>query len=157
MSKPKTDDVEAHAKAMKMLEAEMAFRRGEIMLRKNDYNGAIAELEIAVSSNPSEGEHLAYLTWARICAGQINHASAKPIFQEAVKLSPKCARAHYYLGLSQKEENEVDKAYNSFRKAHELDTRMLEAEREMRLINMRKEKKQRESKKPGFFDRFLKK
>jgi hypothetical protein len=158
LSNPKSsDDTEAHAKAMKMLEAEMAFRRGEILLRKNDYNGAIAELEIAVTSNPTEGEHLAYLTWARICAGQITYPAARPMFQQSVRLSPKCARAHYYLGICLKEENEVDRAYNSFKAAHELDARMLEAEREMRLINMRKEKKKRESKKPGFFDKFLKK
>jgi curved DNA-binding protein CbpA len=156
LGKPKSDDAEAHAKAMRMLEAEMAFRRGEILLRKNDYMGAIAELELAVISNPSEGEHLAYLTWARLCAGQIDHPTARPIFQEAAKLSPKCARAHYFLGLSLKEANEIDRAYSAFRLAHELDQRMLDAEREMRLINMRKEKQKRTSK-PSFLDRLLKK
>jgi hypothetical protein len=156
MTKPKTDQAEAHAKAMKMLEAEMAFRRGEILLRKNDYMGAIAELEVAVSSNPTEGEHLAFLTWARVCAGQIDHPTARPIFAEAVKLSPKCARAHYFLGLSLKEANEIDKAYHAFKNAQELDQRMLDAEREMRLINMRKEKQKRTSK-PSFLDRLLKK
>src|SRR5207244_11676108 len=129
-----------HAKAMKMLEAEMAFRRGEILMRKNDYNGALPELQAAVASNPTEGEHLAYLTWVKLCLGQLNHASARPIFQESVKLSPKCARAYYLLGLCLKEENEVDKSYNAFKKAHDLDPRMLDAEREMRLNNMRKDK-----------------
>jgi len=52
-----------------------------------------------------------------------------------------------------KEEKDVDRAYNTFRKAHELDPRLLDAEREMRLINMRKEK---EKSGGGFFDRFRK-
>ena len=39
-----------------------------------------------------------------------------------------------------------------FKKAHELNARLLDAEREMRLINMRKEKE----KGGGFFDRFRK-
>jgi tetratricopeptide (TPR) repeat protein len=134
-------DAEAHTKAMKMLEAEMAFRRGEIAMRKNDYQSALVELETAVQSNPAEGEHLAYLTWVKLCLGQLSHAAARPTFQEAVKLSPGCARAYYFLGICLKEENEIDKAYNAFRKAQELDARMLDAEREMRLINMRKEKK----------------
>lgn len=153
LGKPKEDDAEAHAKAMKMLEAEMAFRRGEVLLKKNDFLGAIRELEQSVNLNPQEGEHLAYLTWARVCAQQTTHADAKPLLNQAIKLSPRCARAYYYLGLCLKEEKDVDRAYGMFKKAHELDGRMLDAEREMRLINMRKEK---EKSSGGFFDRFRK-
>jgi curved DNA-binding protein CbpA len=156
LSKPKSpDDAEAHAKAMRMLEAEMAFRRGEIALRKNDYLGAIVDFESALKANPQEGEHLAYLTWAKVCAGQLTHAAARPTLQQAVRLSPKCARAHYYYGLCLKEENDVDRAYGAFRTASELDPRLLDAEREMRLINMRKEKAKEKSK-SGFFKKLLK-
>jgi tetratricopeptide (TPR) repeat protein len=141
LAKPRSgQDADAHAKAMKMLEAEMAFRRGEILMRKNDFAGALIELEAAMAANPTEGEHVAYLTWAKLCLGQLTHADARPRFQEAVKLSPKCARGYYFLGQCWKHDNDIDKAYNSFKKAHDLDPRMLDAEREMRLINMRKEK-----------------
>ena len=71
---------------------------------------------------------------------------------QAIKLSPKCARAYYYLGVCLKEEKDIDRAYGMFKKAHELNARLLDAEREMRLINMRKEKE----KGGGFFDRFRK-
>lgn len=131
---------EAHAKAMKILEAEMAFRRAEILMRKNDLNGAIAEFEAAVTGNPQEGEHLAWLAWARVAAGQMTYADAKGRFQEATKLSPRCARAYYFLGLSLKEEKDMDRAMSMFKKASELDPRLIDAEREMRLINMRREK-----------------
>jgi len=150
-----SENPEAHAKAMKMLEAEMAFRRGEILLRKNDYVGAIQELGQAVAGNPAEGEHLAWLTWARVCASQLTWAEAKAPFLEAARLSPKCARALYFLGLAQKEEKDLDRALSSFRKAHELDPRLIDAERELRLIHMRKEKDK--SSKGGLFDRFRKK
>ncbi|HWE30780.1 MAG TPA: DnaJ domain-containing protein, partial [Polyangia bacterium] len=153
LTKPSGDDAEAHAKAMKMLEAEMAFRRGEMLLKKNDFLGAIRELEQSVALNPTEGEHLAFLTWARVCAGQTTHADAKPIFSQALKLSPMCGRAYYYLGVCLKEEKDIDRAYNMFRKAKELDPRLLDAEREMRLINMRREKEKGGG---GFFDRFRK-
>jgi curved DNA-binding protein CbpA len=152
LTQPKSDDAAAHAKAMSMLEAEMAWRRGEILLRKNDYAGAIRELEQAVALDTQNGEHLAYLTWARLCAGQMTHAEAKPNLNQSIKLSPKCARAYYYLGLCYKEEKDIERAYASFKKAHEIDQRMLDAEREMRLINMRREKE----KSSGFFDRFRK-
>ena len=152
LGKPHSDDIEAHAKAMKMLEAEMAFRRGEVLLKKNDFLGAIRELEQSVALNPQEGEHLAYLTWARVCAGQTTNVDARALLSQAVKLSPMCARAYYYLGVCLKEES-IDRAYGMFKKAHELDARLIDAEREMRLINMRKEK---EKSSGGFFDRFRK-
>jgi hypothetical protein len=153
LAKPRTgQDADAHAKAMKMLEAEMAFRRGEILLRKNDYAGALVEMEGAVAANPAEGEHLAYLTWCKLCLGQITHTAARPLFQEAVKLTPMCARAFYFLGLCYKEEEAMDKALNAFKKAADLDPRLLDAEREMRLINMRREKT-----KSGFLNKLLSK
>ena len=43
---------EEHQKALKVLEGEMAFRRGEILLRKNDFMGALAEFESAHAANP---------------------------------------------------------------------------------------------------------
>jgi len=142
MSKPaaEKESPEAHAQAMRIFEAEMAFRRGEILMRKNDLNGAIAEFEAAVNGNPQEGEHLAWLAWARVAAGQLSFADAKGRFQEATRLSPKCARAYYFLGLSLKDGKELDRALQMFKKAMELDPRLIDAEREVRLINMRREK-----------------
>jgi curved DNA-binding protein CbpA len=154
LGKPKEDDAAAHAKAMRMLEADMALRRGEVLLKKNDFLGAIKEFESAVQLDPQNGEHLAYLTWGRVCANQTSYADAKGLLNQAVKLSPKCAQAYYYLGICLKEEKDVDRAYGMFKKAHELNSRLLDAEREMRLINMRKEK---EKSSGGFFDRFRKK
>jgi curved DNA-binding protein CbpA len=152
LAQPKTDDVEAHARAMRMLEAEMAWRRGDMLLRKNDFAGAIRELEQAVALDPQNGEHLAYLTWARVCAQQMTHTEAKPLLNQSIKLSPKCARAYYFLGLCLKEEKDIERAYGMFRRAQEIDARLIDAEREMRLINMRREK----VKSTGFFDRFRK-
>jgi curved DNA-binding protein CbpA len=153
LGKPQEDDAAAHAKAMKMLEADMALRRGEVLLKKNDFLGAIHEFESAVNLDPQNGEHLAYLTWARVCANQTTYPDAKGLLNQAVKLSPRCAQAYYYLGVCLKEEKDVDRAYGMFKKAHELNARLLDAEREMRLINMRKEK---EKSSGGFFDRFRK-
>lgn len=151
LAQPKVAQADEHAKAMKIVEAEMAFRRGEICLRRNDFSGAVRELEAAVSGNPQEGEYLAWLTWARLNANQMTWPDAKPRLVEATRLSPKCGRAFYFLGLALKEEKDLDRAYGAFKKALELDARLLEAEREMRLLQMRREK---EAKGGGLFDRF---
>jgi curved DNA-binding protein CbpA len=58
LTQPTTANSEEHQKAMKILEAEMAFRRGEILLRKNDFVGAVAEFDSAHTANPQEGEHV---------------------------------------------------------------------------------------------------
>ncbi|MFI5289868.1 MAG: DnaJ domain-containing protein, partial [Polyangia bacterium] len=158
LASPEAAPTEAHLKAMKLLEAEMAFKRGEVHLRKNDFPAAIRELEQAVAGNPQEGEHLAWLTWAKVCARELTWADAKPRLVEATRLSPRCARAFYFLGLCYKEDQDIDRAYNMFGKAHELDARLLDAEREMRLINMRREKTgTKGGSKGGLFDRFRKK
>jgi curved DNA-binding protein CbpA len=153
LNKPKEDENEAHAKAMQILQAEMSFRRGEILYKKNDFTGAIREFEASVAANPQEGEHLTYLAWARLCAGQISHADAKNLLLQSQRISPQCARTCYFLGLCFKQEKDIDRAYAQFKRACELDARLLEAESEIRLINMRREKE----KSVGFFDRFRKK
>jgi tetratricopeptide (TPR) repeat protein len=153
MAKP-AEDPEAHAKAVRIVEAEMAFRRGEILFRKNDLAGSIREFEAAVAGNAEEGEHLAFLAWARVCAGQKTHAEARNLLVQATRLSPRCARAYHYLGLCLKEEGDNDRALGMFRKAHDLDPRLIDAERELRLLTMRREREAQKSK--GLFDRFRK-
>lgn len=145
---------QAREQARKIIDAEMSFRRGEIMLRMNDYVGAVREFERAMTDNPEEGEHLAYLSWARLCAKQIAPAEAKDLLQHAIKMSPRCARAHYFLGMCMKEDNDVAHAASMFKKASELDERLIEAERELRLIQMRKERDKNAKK--GLFNRFRK-
>jgi tetratricopeptide (TPR) repeat protein len=150
MGKPSTDQ----AKAMRVLEAEIAFRRGEVYLRRNDLQSALREFEAAVAGNPEEGEHLAYLMWTKISLKQITFQEARPKLQEATRLSPKCARAYYWLGLCYKEDKEFDRAVAVFKRAAELDSRLVEATSEMRLIQMRREKERHSG---GFLDRFRKK
>jgi len=152
MSSSSVEDNKAHGKAMKLLEAEMSFRRGELLVRQNNFKQAIVELEAAVAGNPEEGEHLAYLTWARVCTQLISYADAKPKLIEATKLSPRCARAFFFLGMIYKEDKDIDRALASFKKAVEYDERLVEAEREIRVLNMRRDKG-----KSGIFDRFRKK
>ncbi len=89
----------------------------------------------------------------------INHAQAKPQLVEATKLAPKCARAFYFLGVSLREEGDTVRAYNTFKTALDLDERLLEAEREMRLITMRREKEKgsKSGKGPGLLDKLKRK
>ena len=82
-------------------------------------------------------------------------AEIKGELQRAVQLSPRCARAHYYLGVVLREEGDLDRADLELRQATELDKRMTEAAAELRLINIRREKEK--AKGGSLLDRFKKK
>ena len=143
-----TVSAEDQAKALRIVEADMAFRRGEVYLKKNDLQNALREFTDATTKNPQDGEYIAFHTWTRVCIGQLKHVDAKALFNQAVKLAPKCGRAYYYLGICLKEEGDFDRALGAFQKAVQFDQRLIEAEREARLINMRKQEKPK-----GFFDK----
>jgi curved DNA-binding protein CbpA len=143
--------VDAGAKMMALLEAEGALRRGDMLLSKND---------LAVEGSPEEGEHLGMLAWARLCARQIDLPAAQRLLQEALRQSPKCGRLHHYYGMTLKGDDS-DRAAASFRRALELDKRLLASEQELRLMDMRagrgpQKPAEPPPKKGGLFGRFRK-
>ncbi len=74
---------------------------------------------------------------------------AKELMAEALKRDPSCDRAHYQLGVIARVEGDMARAEEHFRIAVEVNPRHLEANQELRLIEMRRKKAQ-DSKK-GFF------
>jgi tetratricopeptide (TPR) repeat protein len=124
-----------------MVEAEMAFLEGEVQLKRRDINGALASFTRAVELNPREGEHHALLAWTRVAAGLVKLTAIRIELQKALTLSPKCARAHYYLGALLHEEGKIDDAIAAVDRAVKLDKRLHEAESLLRLLRTRREKK----------------
>jgi tetratricopeptide (TPR) repeat protein len=153
-SKPPPPPSEAD-RARNAVEAELAFRQGEVQLRRRDLTGAVASFERAVQLAPDEGEHLAMLAWARVAAGRVQLTAIKPELQQAIAKSPGCARAHYFLGVLLKEEGELDRSIAYLRKAIAFDPKLAEAESELRVVTARREKT--EKKGAGLLDRFRKK
>ncbi len=144
-------DAAAEATARAILDAEMAFLQGEVAFKRRDWAGAVESLKRAVELNPTEGEHVALLAWARLSGKQATLAEIKPDLLKAIQLSSRCARAHYYLGVVLREEGDLDRAALELRQAVELDKRLTEAAAELRVINLRREKSDKA--KAGLFDR----
>ncbi len=145
------EDSAAHSKAVAILQAEMAFRRGQHLLKKNDLAGALRDFEAALRDHPEEGEYIVHVAWTLYCSQKLALAEAKSEVQRGLRLAPKCAAAHYFLGMFQKEEGADDAALSSFRKAATLDTRQFDAEQEIRVLETRRAK---HGEKRGLFDRF---
>jgi curved DNA-binding protein CbpA len=150
------EDDEA-AKAVALLSAEEHFRRGEMALRRSLWSQALEEFKKALELNPEEGEHHALLGWASWCASVEKEkvtADVKKSLNKALELNPKCAPAFFYLGQVHKHLGDNERAYAHFQKVLSLQPGHVDAQREVRLIDMRRGKDQQ---KGGFFDRFKKK
>ncbi|MSP63884.1 MAG: tetratricopeptide repeat protein [Myxococcales bacterium] len=141
------------ARARAVLDGEMAFLQGEVAFKKRDFAAAVMAFARSVDLNPEEGEHLAMLAWSRLSAKQATLADIKRDLRNAIAKSPRCARAHYYLGVVLRDEGDPEHAIGELRKALEIDPRLSDAASEIRLINTRKEKQGGKS----LLDRFRKK
>ena len=143
-----------------VFEAEFAFQQGTVFFRKKDYASALAEFQRALTLNPKEGEHLAWVAWTRFNDPKVAN---EPILSEikqdllaAASLSPKNATCHFFLGevyLAMKEER---RALTCFKRTLELQPNHVDAQRQIRLINLREERDKNSKKSSGFFGRLKK-
>ncbi|MBN1205511.1 MAG: DnaJ domain-containing protein [Myxococcaceae bacterium] len=126
------------------------FKMGEVFFRKRDFTAAIDHLERAYALDPKP-VYLATLAWALYMDPQrkAEIPKAKQMMADAVKADPGCDRAHYQLGVIARVEGDNDRAERHFREAVRANPKHLEANQELRLIEMRK--KNTPAPKKGFF------
>jgi tetratricopeptide (TPR) repeat protein len=133
-----------NAQAMKILSAEEHFRLGEMAMRRQMWPQAMEEFKKALDANPEEAEHHALYAWCLWASAtdktEALAADVKKRLQKALEIGPKCAPAHYYLGQVALFQGDMDRAYGHFRKVLELRPGHLDAEREIRVIEMRRAK-----------------
>jgi curved DNA-binding protein CbpA len=122
-------------------EAEEAFKRGEALFRKRDYARAEQEYHRAYFLDP-KASYLAAEAWAiHSSPERREHAPiAKQMMAEAARKDPNCERAQYQLGVIARVEGDIDRAEKHFREAVRISPKHLEANQELRLIQMRKKK-----------------
>jgi len=145
------------AKAVQILSAEEHFRRGEMALRRQAYPQALEEFKKALELNHDEGEHHAMHAWAVWCLATDKDkvlTEVKKGLHKALELNAQCAPAFYFLGSLYKYKGETDRAYSHFQRCLDLVDGHTDAEREIRLIDMRRASGQDRK---GLFDRFKKK
>jgi tetratricopeptide (TPR) repeat protein len=132
------------AAAMAAVDAEKSFQRGEVFLRKGDYAQAIEAFSEAIKVNPSEQQYRAYLAWARFddprARKELVAREALATLQQVVAAEVRFARGFFWIGQIWKFLNDSIQAEKAFREALRLDRGLLDAEREIRLLEMRKAK-----------------
>ncbi|MDQ3061291.1 MAG: tetratricopeptide repeat protein, partial [Acidobacteriota bacterium] len=91
------------------------YQKGVALAKKNDFSGAIQELEKAVKANPKYYEAFVALGLARQQIQDFN--SAAEAFRQAITLRPKSAEPHLLLGALLQQLNDADGALAEYREA----------------------------------------
>ncbi len=119
--------------------AQVDFKKGEACLKSRDFARARGFFEAAIRQDP-RAEYRAALAWCYLVdPAQRDRQKAKDLVAEALK-DPGCDRACYVCAVLLREENDEEGAERMFRAALKANPKHLDAEREIRLIEMRRKK-----------------
>jgi curved DNA-binding protein CbpA len=143
---------EEEALARRLIDAEEHFRLGEMALRRGNHVQAQDEFRLALEMNPDEAEHHALYAWATFMGAPDKERAlhgVKQLFARALEVNKDCAPAYYYLGHVYLFQQDFARAMGQFHRAVELRPGWVEAERELRVLEMRRQKGQLATQKPG--------
>jgi tetratricopeptide (TPR) repeat protein len=125
-------------KANKVIQAEMEFQKATIDIRRGSFKEALVSLDKAASLVPDEQEYKIYQGYCIFKTQGLTAASkASKMIEEGLKERPKVAEGWYYLGVINRVHGELEKARVYFQKALDLDKYHQEAQRELRVVDMK--------------------
>jgi CheY-like chemotaxis protein len=129
--------------ARNAIRAAREFQRGEALLKARSYEEALVHFGTALELDPDEGDYHTHYGWTlHLC-----HPGQKSIIEEAMehvrrglKLASHADRAYLYMGRLFRSVGKPGAAEKMFARAVQLRPDCVEALRELRLINMRRER-----------------
>ncbi len=159
---------ESQDQIVRVIEAATNFQKAEICLKRNDLAQAEELCKKALEADPDQADYLSMLVWLE--AQKPNNQGAAVAEQlisrltRALAINPNCERAYFYRGMLHKRVQREAEAVKDFRKAYELNPRNVDAQREVRLAELRGgpgsqsgRKKKGEEEKGGLFGKLFKK
>lgn len=146
-------------KAERIRDAGTKFKMAQVLLKKREYKKARELFKYSIDNDPSSGEYRAYYAWSIYADPTIERSEAIPkayaLLLEALKSADKNAQIHFYAGSVLKAQDKHREALHHFKEAVKLDRKHTDAEREVRLLESR-EKKTDKDDKPSGLSRFFK-
>nr|MDQ3300482.1 J domain-containing protein [Myxococcota bacterium] len=133
-------DQRAEDMAIRILQAEEIFRRGEQALKRDDLNAAITEFKRAIDLNPDEADFHAMHAWATFCASSDKSSVAhqtRVALERAIERSPKAINPRFYLGRVERMLGRDQAALVHFRDVLTAKPNHYEAQSEVRVIEAR--------------------
>ena len=124
-------------------EAQVEQRRAMARLRRSQFQVAMDEFRLALDGNPEESEHHAMYAWSLWMNASDKDkvlAPVKQVFARALELNDRCVPAYFYLGHIYNYQQDYPRALAQFQRALSLRPNYVDAEREIRLLEMRRQK-----------------
>ncbi|MEZ4332997.1 MAG: response regulator [Myxococcota bacterium] len=134
---------EAVDEGRRALQAETEFQRGEALLAQRAYESALLCFGRAMENFPSEGEYHSFYGWCLyLCHpdNQIMLGEALEHCREGIKLAKDREKPYLLLGRLYKAMGKPGAAKKMFSRAVEIRPQCVEAMRELRIMNMRRDK-----------------
>jgi tetratricopeptide (TPR) repeat protein len=137
-------DAQAEELASRVMRAEEAFRRGEMALRRNALEQAVADFGEAVELQPKEAEYQAMFAWAKFAAAPDKNALAndtRKTLQQAVSQDDASSTARFYLGRVERMLGREREALQHFQAVLLIKPNHAEAASEARVLEQRLKKR----------------
>jgi CheY-like chemotaxis protein/tetratricopeptide (TPR) repeat protein len=133
----------AEDEGRRALRAETEFQKGEVLMQQRDYESALVCFGRAMENFPSEGEYRSHYGWCLyLCHpdNEVMMAEALEHCREGVKLAKDREKPYLLLGRLYKAMGKAVAAKKMFTRAVQIKPRCVEAMRELRIMNMRRDK-----------------
>jgi len=134
---------EEQEQVQRVLRATTAFQKAEVLMKRNNTLAALEEARKAVELDPSQADYIAILAWLESTQLNANLDEILARIEKAQRLEPNNTRIRWYRGSLLKRMGKNGKAVGDFRFIVENDPRHLDAQREIRLYEMRKAEQRR--------------
>jgi len=134
---------EEQEQVQRVLRAATAFQKAEVLMKRNNLIGALEEARKAVELDPSQADYMALLAWVESTQLNSNLEEILARIEKAQRLEPNNTRIRWYRGSILKRLGKSGRAMGDFRFIVENDPRHLDAQREIRLYEMRKAEQRR--------------
>lgn len=159
---------EAQQEIQNVVSAAVEFQKAEICLKKNDVAQAEQLARRALKMDPNQADYIALLAWIESLKDASAEATQARIadLDRAIEINDRCERAYYYRAMLYKRHNRDGPAFKDFLKVSQLNPKNIDAQRELRLYEMRGSGPRPQSQapaqtpvaqKPGLFQKFFKK
>lgn len=143
-----------------VLESALEYQKAEVLSRRREYAQAMQLVRGALAKNADDADCHALFAWLLHLTNPSMPAPLDEMLRSldrALKINPRHERAHYVKGVVLKRLKRDAEAMRHFRTAAEINPHNVDAAREVRLANMRRESNKPPPNNPGVLSRLFKK
>jgi curved DNA-binding protein CbpA len=140
---------EEQEQVQRILRAATNFQKAQVFLRRNNMTGAEEAARAALADAPEQADHIAMVAWIEASKPNADQEASLKELNRAAQLEPANLRVRWFRGQVLKRLGKVRPALEDFRFIVENDPRHVDAQREIRLFEMKRAQNREKSNPPG--------